>query len=237
MVLLKKWREIGFNMIDFKIINLLFNVFPLLLKGLVVTLSVGFLAIIIGFAGGLLFGILNSNKLKVYWVSKFINFYVLIIRGTPLYVQVLIVYFVLPDLLGLNLTPFAAGVLALGCNSIAYVSEIIRSGVNSISDGQWDASYLLGYNFFSTMMYVILPQMLKNILPALTSEMVVLIKDTSILSVIGLVEMTRVGSNINARLLQPMPVFLSLAFLYLIVTTTISVISKKIEKGLNHGDS
>ena len=224
-------------MINSKILNLLFEVFPMLLKGLTVTLSVGFLAVIIGFVGGLLFGVLNSNKLKLYLVSKFINLYVLLFRGTPLYVQVLIVYFVLPDLFGLNLTPFAAGVLALGCNSIAYVSEIVRSGINSIPAGQWDASYLLGYSFFSTMIYVILPQMLKNILPALTSELVVLIKDTSILSVIGLVEMTRVGSNINARLLQPMPVFLSLAFLYLIVTTTITVISKQIEKGLNYGDS
>lgn len=243
MVPLKKQRKIGFNMAFLKIINLLLNIFPLLLKGLIVTLSVGFLAVIIGFAGGLLFGVLNSNKLKLYrkkhlmfWISKFINFYVLIIRRTPLYVQVLIVYLVLLDLLNLNLTPFTAGVLTLGCNSIAYVSEIIRSGINSISDGQWNASYLLGYNLFSTMIYVILPQMLKNVLPALTSEAVVLIKDTSILSVIGLVEMTRVGSNINARLLQPMPIFLSLAFIYLIITTTISAISKKIEKRLNHGD-
>ena len=87
------------------------------------------------------------------------------------------------------------------------------------------------------MRYIILPQMLKNILPALTSELVVLIKDTSILSVIGLVEMTRVGGNINARLLQPMPIFLFLAFFYLVVTTTISAIAKKIEKGLTHGES
>ncbi|MFC1895028.1 amino acid ABC transporter permease [Candidatus Dependentiae bacterium] len=224
-------------MIDYKMIKLLFYVLPMLLKGLIITLSVGFLASIIGFIGGLLFGVFNSNKLKLCCVSRFINFYVLLIRGTPLYVQVLIVYFVLPDALGINLTPFMAGVLALGCNSIAYVSEIIRSGINSIPDGQWDTSYLLGYSLFSTMRYVILPQMLKNVLPALTSELVVLIKDTSILSVIGLVEMTRIGSNINARLLQPMPVFLSLAFLYLIVTTTISIISKKIEKGLNYGDS
>lgn len=221
-------------MVHFKFVELLFNIFPLLLKGLIVTLRVGLFSTIIGFVGGILFGVLNSKKLKLYWVSKLISFYVLIIRGTPLYVQVLIVYFVLPDFLGLNLTPFAAGVLALGCNSIAYVSEIIRSGINSVPDGQWDASYLLGYNLSSTMIYVILPQMLKNSLPALTSEFIVLIKDTSILSVIGLTEMTRVGTNINARLLQPMPIFLSLAFLYLIVTTTISVISKKIEKGLSH---
>lgn len=224
-------------MIDSKVIDLLFYAFPLLLKGLWVTVSVGFFATVIGVVGGLLFGILNSKKLKSKWVSRVINFYVLLIRGTPLYVQVLIVYFALPDLLNINLSPFAAGVLALGCNSIAYVSEIIRSGINSIPDGQWDASYVLGYNLFSTMRFIILPQMLKNVLPALTSELVILIKDTSILSVIGLVEMTRIGSNINARLLQPMPIFLSLAFLYLIVTTTISAIAKKIEKGLNHGDS
>ncbi len=224
-------------MVNSKLIDLLSYAFPFLLKGLVVTLKVGVLSTAIGIAGGLLFGILNSKKVKTKWISAFINFYVLIIRGTPLYVQVLIVYFALPDLLGINLTPFAAGVLALGCNSIAYVSEIVRSGINSIPEGQWDACYVLGYDFFSSMRYIILPQMLKNILPALTSELVVLIKDTSILSVIGLVEMTRIGGNINARLLQPMPIFLSLAFLYLVVTTTISAIAKKIEKGLTHGES
>jgi len=222
-------------MIDTKIIDLLIYSLPLLLKGLWITLQVGILGTFIGIVGGLIFGILNSKKLKLKYVSWVINFYVLIIRGTPLYVQVLIFYFALPDLLDINLSPFVAGILALGFNSIAYVSEIIRSGINSIPEGQWDAAYVLGYGFFGTMKFIILPQMLKNVLPALTSELVTLIKDTSILSAIGLVEMTRLGNNINARLLQPMPIYLSVAFLYLIITTTISAISKKIEKRLSYG--
>ena len=199
-----------------------------------VTLQAAAVAIFIGFLFGMLFGILNSEKVKIKGLSQIIDFYVLIIRGTPLYVQILIFYFALPDLLGINLSPFIAGCLALGCNSIAYVTEITRGGINSIPDGQWEASYVLGYSFGQTLWYIILPQMLKNSIPILTGEAAVLLKDTSLLSVIGMVEMTKVGMNINARMLQPMPVYLTIAFLYLLMTTAITLISKKIEKGLNH---
>ena len=153
-----------------------------------------------------------------------------------MYVQVLIFYFAFPDLLGINLSPFFAGTLALGCNSIAYVSEIVRAGINSIPEGQWHACYVLGYSFIDTMKSIILPQMFKNVLPALTSEFVTLIKDTSILSIIGLVEMTRIANNINARMLQPMPIYLTLAFFYFILTTTITAVSKNLVKGLKHGN-
>jgi polar amino acid transport system permease protein len=217
-----------------KTIDLILGSMPVLLQGLLITLQVAFFAVLIGFVFGFILGILNSNKFKIKILSSFINFYVLIIRGTPLYVQMLIFYYVLPDLLGINLSPFAAGILALGCNSVAYITEIVRGGINSVQAGQWDACFVLGYNLWESLFYIILPQMLKNNVPALTSEIAVLLKDTSIVSAIGLMEITRLGMNINARVLQPLPIYLLIAFLYLILTCAITFISKKIEKGVTH---
>jgi polar amino acid transport system permease protein len=214
--------------------NLILNSFPILLYGLLITLQVAFFAVLIGFVFGFVLGILNSNKFKTKILSPIINFYVLIIRGTPLYVQMLIFYYVLPDFLGINFSPFTAGILALGCNSVAYIAEIVRGGINSVQAGQWDACFVLGYNLWESLLYIILPQMLKNNIPSLTSEVAVLLKDTSVISAIGLMEITRVGMNINARILQPLPICLLLAFLYLILTSTITFISKKIEKGVVH---
>lgn len=215
-------------------ISVILKSLPLLLKGMLVTVQASLVAIFIGFLFGLIFGVLNSNKIKIKGISSIINLYVLFVRGTPLYVQILIFYFALPDLLGINLSPFIAGSIALGFNSIAYVTEIIRGGINSVPEGQWQAGYVLGYSFLQTLFYIILPQMLKNSIPILTGEAVVLLKDTSLLSAIGMVEMTRVGMNINARILQPMPVYLTVAVFYLGLTTLITMFSKYIEKGLNH---
>lgn len=223
-------------MFESKVANLLIKSFPFLLKGAWLTVQVALCAMVIGLTFGILFGIASSKKLNVTFLAPLIRLYVLIIHGTPVYVQVLICYYALPDLLGINLSPFAAGVLALGCNSIAYITEIVRSGINSIPEGQWKASYVLGYGVAATHWYIILPQMFRNCLPVLTNEMTILLKETAILSGIGIAEMTRVAMNINARNLMPMPMYVAIACLYLIMTTTISVISKTIEKGMNYDD-
>jgi len=149
-------------MFESKAVKLLTTSLPFLLKGALLTLQVALCAMVIGLTFGLLFGIISSKNLKVKGVSQLIGLYVLIIRGTPVYVQILICYYALPDLLGINLSPFAAGVLALGCNSIAYVTEIVSSGINAISQGQWKASYALGYGAVATHWYIILPQALRN---------------------------------------------------------------------------
>jgi len=206
----------------------------ILLYGLCVTMMVALCAIVIGLAGGLLCGLLTSKKLQSKWLANPIGLYVLIVRGTPVYVQVLLMYYALPDLLGINLSPFAAGVIALGCNSIAYVAEIIRGGMNSINQGQWEACYVLGYSTNQALKAIILPQVIKIVLPSLTNELVVLLKETSILSVIGLLEITRVGMNLSAHTLDPLTVYLVIALLYLVMTTGISFAAKKIEKGFEY---
>lgn len=216
----------------FKSINLIYKSIPLFLKGVSMTLQAAFFAMLIGLSIGTILGILNCKKLKLKKLQKFINAYVLVIRGTPVFLQILIAYYVLPDFLGINLPPFVAGVFALGCNSIAYVSEIVKCGINSIPEGQWDASYVLGYGSFSTLKSVILPQMLKNVLPAITNELSALVKETSLLSTIGLLELTKVGTNIIARELDPITIYLSIGFLYFLITTTISFMAKKFEGAL-----
>ena len=139
----------------------------------------------------------------------------------------------MPDVIGINFSAFTAGFLALGFNSIAYVAEIVRGGVNAIPQGQWEAGYVLGYSKTEKFLYIIFPQMFKNCLPSFTNEFASLIKETSIISIIGLAELTRVGMNINSRTLQPMPIYFSIAVMYFVMTTTISLIANKLESGGN----
>ena len=182
-------------MLNFKVILLLKNSFSLFLNGALVTIEIAILAVSIGFSIGLIFGIINSRRIRIFMLSQIIDLYVMIFRGTPVYVQVLIVYFAIPDLLEINISPFAAGVFTLGFNSVAYVTEIIRGGINSVPVGQWESSYTLGYGFIRTLYSIILPQMLRHNISTLTSEFIMLIKETSILAAIGLLELTRVGLN------------------------------------------
>jgi His/Glu/Gln/Arg/opine family amino acid ABC transporter permease subunit len=214
--------------------QLLIKSAPLMLKGTVMTLKIACASVLIGIVFGILFGIANCRKLRIPGFGQLLDFYVLVMRGTPIYVQILIAYFALPDLIGVNLSPFQAGVLALGMNSVAYVGEIVRAGINAIAPGQWHAAQVLGYAGWQTLWYVILPQMLRNVLPALTNELVVIIKETSLLATIGLVELTRVSRDIIARELDPMTIYLGAAAIYLAITTVVSVISKHIEKGLHY---
>ncbi len=176
---------------------------PLFLMGLFKTIQLWIGSASISLLIGSCLGMLNSAQLQNRLASLLINFYVYILRGVPLYVQVLIVYFVLPDLLGVNLSPFFAAIIALGLCSSAYTAEIVRCSVNAIPQGQWDAGFVLGYTTLQSLRYVIIPQMIRNVLPALVNELELIIKGTAILSTIGVLELTKVGSNIVARYNEP----------------------------------
>jgi len=127
-------------MFNYKTLNTIFASLGLFYQGICMTIALTFCALLIGTILGFCFGILNCNKVKIKIISALINAYVLLVRGTPLYVQVLIFYFALPEITGVNLSPFTAGMIALGCNSAGYVTEIVRCGINSIPEGQWDLS-------------------------------------------------------------------------------------------------
>lgn len=207
---------------------------PLFLKGLLMTIKLWISSASISLLVGVCLGILNSAQLQNRLGSLLISSYVFVLRGVPLYVQVLIVYFVLPDLIGINLSPFLAAVIALGLCSSAYTAEIVRCGVNAIPKGQWDACFVLGYTTLQTLRAIIIPQMVRNILPALVNELELLIKGTAILSTIGVLELTKVGTNIVARYMNPIPIYLAVACFYLAISAVLSLVSKKLERRFSY---
>ncbi len=147
--------------------------------------------------------------------------YVEIIRGTPLLVQILIVYFGLPAI-GINLQPEPAGIIALSICSGAYIAEIVRAGIESVPKGQMEAARSLGMSYLQAMRYVILPQAFRNVLPALGNEFIALLKDSSLLSVISIVELTRVGRQIVNTTFNAWTPFLGVALFYLLMTIPLS---------------
>lgn len=206
----------------------------LLLPGLSITLGVSFLALIIGLICGTAMGICASRRLRNHYIGPFTDAYIFLVQGTPIYIQILLIYFGLPELWGGNIHPLTAGVIAVGMNSIAYVSQIVRAGVNVIPRGQWEAAYVLGYSLSGMLRYIILPQTVKNILPALGNEIVSLVKETSILGTIGVLELTKVSRDMVNRTMEPITWYLAAALLYLLVTTTLSYGVKLLERSFEY---
>lgn len=217
-----------------KSFELLIQSLPVLAKGALTTLEIATVAVMIGFCGGLICGILNCKKLQTRLAALIIDSFVWIVRGTPLFVQLLIIYYAVPEIIGVSFSPFTAGVIALGINSTAYISEIIRAGIDAIPSGQWEAAYVLGYNRWQTLCSVILPQMFYQLLPSLTNELTALIKETSILMVIGVAELTKASKDIVARELDPMTIYLAAAVFYLLLTSSVSLATQRIQRGLQH---
>ncbi|MBJ7449939.1 MAG: amino acid ABC transporter permease [Parachlamydiales bacterium] len=214
-------------MIDF---GLFTRSFPALLAPALQTIWITAIALIIGCFMGVLLGVGNCRHLKHPIWSRCITAYVAILRGTPLFVQVLIAYFALPQLIGVNLSPFTAGVIALGLNSSAYIAEIIRGGIDATPTGQWMAAKALGYKTHQVFCTIIGPQVFRNVLPSLVNEATTLLKETSILMVIGVAELTKTGRDIVSRELDPLSVYLAVACVYLLLTGTIAFGASKLEK-------
>lgn len=206
----------------------------LMLKGALLTLTISFLAVFFGLFFGFLVGIFNSKYLHVRFLTGFCKFYVSLIRGTPLFIQILIIYFGLPSLIGYDLSPFFAGVVALGINSSAYLSETIRGGINSIPKGQWEASVSLGYSKTRIFSSIILPQAVVTVFPSLANEFICLIKESSILMVLGVPELTKVSKDIVTRKLMPMQIYTLSALFYLGMTSFFSFILSRFEKRLSY---
>ena len=205
----------------------------LLLNGLRITLFVSLLAVMLGIALGMLLALMRLSQFKP---SSFIaGAYIDIIRGTPVVVQLMIFYFVL---LGpttkLDKTLIAA--IAFGCNSAAYVAEIVRGGILSIDIGQREAGLSLGLTGAMTMRYIIMPQAVKNILPAMGNELIMLIKETSILGYIGVVDLARAGEQIRARTLDAFLPLLAVAAVYYVLVKLLSFLLQKFERRMRESD-
>ena len=204
-----------------------------LLRGLVVTLKVTLFAVILGFVLGFSVAIVrdvyeNTKKLKA--LNFLCNVYLTVIRGTPVVVQLLIIYFVIFS--SIKIDKSIAAVLAFGINSGAYQAEIFRSGINSIPKGQMEAGRSLGFSYRQTMVNIIMPQAIKNVLPTLGNEFIVLMKETSVAGYIALEDLTKAGDIIRSRTYSAMMPFLAVALLYLIMVMFFSRLLKMFERRL-----
>lgn len=155
---------------------------PLFIKGLKVTVQISFVAVFIGVIVGLMMALLRLSSIKVLtWIA---NIYIQIIRGTPVLVQLFIIYYATYPLFGFNIPPYIAAIVTFGLNSSAYVAEIIRAGIQAVDYGQMEAGRSLGMTHGMVMRYIVIPQAIKNILPALGNEFIVLLKETDRKSVV-----------------------------------------------------
>jgi len=200
--------------------DLVLQSFPLLLLGAGVTVQITVLSVSFGLLIGMFVGV---ARLATLWpVKTLAAVYVDFIRGTPLLVQIFLIYFALPIIIGQRIDPFIAAITACSINSGAYVAEIFRAGIQSIDKGQMEAGRSLGMTWAQTMRYIIMPQAFKRIIPPLGNEFIAMLKDSSLVSVIGFEELTRRGQLIIARTYGSFEIWISVAFIYLIMTFTIS---------------
>ncbi len=211
-------------------LKFILSIVPFIAQGLTVTLQISLTGFVLGMVLGVFFGLGRISSNIVYHTIS--SIYVEVIRGTPLFVQILIIYFGLPSL-GINLDPITAGILALGINSGAYQAEILRAGIQSIPIEQLNSALSLGMTKTQAMIYVILPQAIRVVIPALVNELVILVKDSALVSVIGVAELTRRGEYVVAWSWRPFKVYSAVAALYFIVCFTLSKASKYLEEKLS----
>ena len=185
------------------------------------------MSIMVGLIVGVVLTFIRQSGLPE--LSSVVALYVSFIRGTPGLIQVLIVYYALPTI-GLNLAPLPAGIVALGMNSGAYVSEILRGGLAALPLGQIEAARSMGMSTFLIWRRILLPQVLVIVLPPLTGEFISLLKASSLLSVITIVELTRSAQRIVAITYQPIELYVAAAMLYFAMCFTLASISRKLEK-------
>ncbi len=213
-----------------------------IIKGLLVTLEVTLFAVILGILLGIIVAIVRSThdkligdmrpgagKVILRVLNAIANVYLTVIRGTPVVVQLMIAYFII---FATSNNKVLVAVLAFGFNSGAYVAEIVRSGIMSIDNGQFEAGRSLGFNYVQTMMYIIIPQAFKNILPALANEFIVLIKETSVSGYVGLQDMTKGGDIIRSRTYSAFMPLIAVALIYLIIVMFFSKLVSLLERRL-----
>ena len=200
---------------------------PMLLAGAKVTFQASILSVLFGSLLGTLVGAL---RVVPFTPLRYIAAgYIYIIRGTPLLIQLFLIYFGLPSL-GLNLPAFAAGIIGLSINSSGYVGEIVRGGIEAVPRGQWEASKVLGLSYFKTMRFIILPQAIRNMLPAIGNEFVTLIKESSLLSTLAITELTMVGQQVRRVTYASFETFILVGLIYLVMTSATSVLLQYVEK-------
>ncbi|MEG0377961.1 MAG: amino acid ABC transporter permease [Eubacterium sp.] len=207
--------------------------YPRLLGGLWITIETTLISLAIAAVLGLLFGLLSVSKTT--FLRGISRVYIDIIRGTPLIVQAFFIYFGIPSLLGFRLDSFNAGVIKLSLNAGAYTAEIVRAGIQSVNSGQMEAARSLGLPYSMAMRKVILPQAIKTMTPTIVNQCIITLKDSSILSVIGLAELTQTGRLIIANNFESFKMWIIVAVMYFIPIMILTKISQYIERRMDYG--
>lgn len=205
----------------------LVDIFPFFLSGLWMTVKVGFLSLIICTVLGFILGMIRTGHSVI--PRRIVGAYVAFARGTPFVVQIFIVFFIFPEW-GMQLDPFPAALVAMAIMGSAFICEIVASGIDSISKGQWEASASSGLTKIQQLRFVIVPQAMKVIIPPLVGQYVLLIKDTSVVSVIGVMDLTRVGWVTVMRIPEGLMVFALVGILYFAISYPLILLSNYLEK-------
>lgn len=200
--------------------SLMLNSIPFLLTGAMLTVQITVVSVFVGTLIGLVLGLFRSSESKILIAISTV--YIEFIRGTPLLVQLFLIHFGTPQLFAISMEAYWSAVIAMSINSGAYVAEIVRGGIQSIDVGQSEAGRSLGLSYIQTMTYIVMPQAFRRVLPALGNEFIALLKDSSLVSVITLEELTRKGQLIIGRSYKPFEIWIMIALFYLIMTMTLS---------------
>lgn len=205
----------------------IFNMTTYILKGLGITCGLYASTFLFAVPLGIILALASVSKFN--FIKKLITIYTWVFRGTPLLLQLFFVYYGLPLLFNITLSAFAASTLTFVVNYTAYLIEIFRGGLESIDKGQHEASKVLGFTYFQTMRKVILPQAIRSVLPSLSNEAITLIKDTALVSVIGMAEILRNSKEIVSREFSILP-FIIAAVIYLLLSSVIVILFKYLER-------
>ncbi|WP_114570882.1 amino acid ABC transporter permease [Exiguobacterium flavidum] len=201
---------------------------PYFIEGLQITLYIFIIAVIVGFLIGLIVALMRLSPAKpLQWLAIV---YVDVIRGTPFIVQLFFIYFGLNSLEWLSMDRMYAGILTVAINAGAYFAEIIRAGIQSIDKGQTEAARSLGMTGRQTMVQIILPQAFRRMLPTITNQAIISLKDTSLLSIIGIADLTQQGQVQQATTFEPFIVWTMVGLLYFVVIYLLSLLSKFLER-------
>ena len=202
--------------------------------GVWITLQIALFAGVIGFVGGIILSLFKISKIRILnWIA---DVYTSIFRGTPLVLQLMIIYFGSPQVLGYQIEPFTAAVVSFGLNSTAYISEIIRGGILGIDKGQSEAAMALGVPYRPMMINIVLPQALKNILPSLMNEFITLTKESAIVTTIGVMDIMRRAYQVGAdkfRFIEPL---LLAGIIYYLLVMALTLIGKAVERRMRKSD-
>ena len=216
-----------------QLLEILKSSLPSLTTGIIVTIKISIVSLFLAFILGIVLGIFSISKLKV--LRGISTIYVYIIRGTPLMVQALFIYFGIAPVIAERSDPMICAIIALTLNAGAYMAEIFRAGIQAVDKGQMEASRSLGLGYLKTMQKVILPQAVKVMIPSIINQFIVTIKDTSILSVISIRELTASGQIIVGTNFKPLPTYAVVGIMYFLLITVLSLLSKHIERRFHRG--